>query len=239
MHHHAPDDDHGPNANAQEAFQFLALGAGIVLVLRLLVMALGLWSDNGSGELEQAMAPFRNGYPLIGRDVVVLGGLAIIPRIAVGLLFVLLCGVLSALFIWPLGRLLGWNGLRSAVIGSRAGLLLGGAWAIYCLLCLPPRQTRITSTEVERTDRTAFLSTIPLPFAGHSTHWSKDEIDGYGAEQADQGKDASGHRVVMHARGAVVPIAWHMDPDGDRDGVDMRQRAEAKRLANALGTTLR
>lgn len=234
MDHSPPDERPGLHENAQEALQFLALGAGIVLLLRLVAIGLGLWNGNADGELEQAMAPFRNGYPLIGRDVVVLGGLAVIPRIAVALLFVLLCGVLWALFTWTLGRVLGWNGLRSAVIGSRAGLLLGGVWAVYCLLCLPPRQTQVNAVGFTRTERPAFLHTIPVPFAARTTHWGHRQIEGY--EVLEQyGQDGRTSFVVVARIGdRMEPVASHVEGEGDLDVQAHRQRAEAGWLAAAL-----
>lgn len=235
-HHHAEEhgNEHGPDASAQEALQFLALAAGIVLLLRLVVLAFDQWTGQATGGSAQAMAPFRNGYPLVGADVVVCGGMAIAPRMAVGLLFVLLSGVGLALVAWPIGRLFGWSGPRSAVVGSRAGLLLGMAWTVYCLLCLPPRITRITDAGIEQLERTAFLGTIPLPIPGRTTHWSNTMIDRFAVDRTVLGNGTTGHSVVIHSGEAVVPIAWHMEQEGDRNGVELRQRAEAEQLASAL-----
>jgi hypothetical protein len=176
--HDHSEHAHGEPSNAQEAFQFLALGAGIVLVIRLIVAAFGLWSSDASGDtLAEACAPFRNGYPLIGKHTLVVGGLPMIPRLAVAGLFVLWCGVLMATFLWVVARSFKRGTLRIAVIGGRIGLLLGAVWAVYCLLCVPAQWTEVRAKEKQLLlhSRTTFMGEIPWPFlksSGHvELHW--------------------------------------------------------------------
>lgn len=220
--------------NAQEALQFLALGAGIILLLRLVALGLGHLGAPADGELAAAMAPFRNGYPLIGADTVVLGGQAIIPRIAVAFLFTLLCGTGLALLTWSVGRALRWNSLRAAVVGARAGLLLGGAWAVYCLLCLPPRQTQVDPEGLTRTSRPAFLRTIALPFPSHTVHWDHVEVGGYEVWEQDDAAGSTAIVVMARIGDTMEPIAGAIDDAGDGANGPHRQKAEAQRLAEAL-----
>lgn len=216
--------------NAQEALQFLALGAGIVLVIRLAIALIVHWSDGPGNELEEAMAPFHNGHPLVDRGSVVLGGLAIIPRLAVALLFTLGCGVLGALLTVPLGRVIGASGIRSAVVGSRVGLLLGGAWAIYCLLCLPPRQTRITADGLALTERPAFLRTVPLPFAARTRRWRPAEMQGFRAGQGQLPE------VFLLANDRAIAIARRADTGRHPSEVNNTHAQEAAQLAERLAS---
>ncbi len=166
--------------NAREAFQFLALGAGIVLAIRLVVAAFGLWSGHVNVDpLAEACAPFRNGYPLVGKHTLVVGGLPVIPRLAVAGLFVLLCGAALALLVWPIGKVFKWQGRPTFVMGGRTGLLLGGAWAVYCLLGLPAERAEVRQKEIVLQSRTAFLGVIPWPLPGTEVHLPLVSIDQY------------------------------------------------------------
>lgn len=164
--------------NAREAFQFLSLGVAIVLAIRLVVAGFGLWPDHAEEDsLAEACAPFRNGYPLLGTHAMVVGGLELIPRMAVAGLFALCCAVLLGLSAWSISRMLRGGGNRSLVIGGRIGLLVGGAWAIYCLVCLPAEWTEVKKDELVLHQHASFLGEIPWPFTGTETHYRLSHVE--------------------------------------------------------------
>lgn len=164
--------------NAREAFQFLALGVAAVLVIRVVVVLIGMLSYDPDGDvLAEACKPFRNGYPLVDRHAVVVGGLELIPRIAVAGLFTLLCAALIGAVAWLLGRMFNYGGGRSMVVGGRIGLSIGGAWACYCLLCMPAKWTKVNKSELVLHERAAFLGEIPWPFSGSETVLHLSQVD--------------------------------------------------------------
>lgn len=232
--HDHSEHAHGEPSNAQEAFQFLAFGAGIVLVIRLIVAAFGLWSGDASGDtLAEACAPFRNGYPLIGKHTLVVGGLPMIPRLAVAGLFVLTMGLLFAVLLLPLGAALKWGTLRGAVLGGRIGLLLGSAWAIYCLLCLPPHHVEVSEAELIRHDRAAFLGVIAWPIIRSAQAYTWNEIERIGPAE---GKEPT---VVAYTATVAFPIAEPSSrPSGPPEETEQRT-ANADRLIAALNTLRR
>lgn len=222
---HLPD-------NAREAFQFLALGVAGVLVIRLVIAAFGLWSSDVDGDaLAQACAPFRNGYPLIGKHTLAVGGMQVIPRIAVAGLFVLCCGVVLALLAWPIGRALNRQDARPVVVGGRMGLLLGSAWAIYCLLCLPAKRAEVKPKEIVLHSQAAFLGELPWPIPGSEDHLHLVSIDHFFINSHPMDKDLT---VVAYSAGDMFTIARALSGTADTIVFDEQWNQDAERLVSAL-----
>lgn len=220
--------------NAREAFQFLALGVGIVLLLRLIVALVGLWGGGPESEvLSEACAPFHNGYPLVGKHALVVGGVSMIPRLALAVLFVIMSGMLFALIAWPIARLFNRSGLRAAVMAGRTGLLLGGSWAIYCVLCLPAKWTEVKEKELALHDHRAFLGEIPWPFTGSEKRYSLDRIDTFDINSHPMDKDPA---IVVYAGGEMQAIAVAVSEPMDTSVFDAQWNEDAQRLVQVLKT---
>jgi hypothetical protein len=218
--------------NAREAFQFLAFGVGIVLAIRLVVAGFGLWSGQAADDaLAEACAPFRSGYPLIGNHTLVVGGLPMIPRLAIAGLFALLSGALLALLAWPIGKTLNLRGARALVVGGRLGLLLGGAWAIYCLLCLPAERAEVKQKEIVLHSQAAFFGEIPWPIPGSEEHRPLVSVDQFFINSHPMDKDLV---VVAYAAGDMFTIARAPSGTSHTGVLDEQWNQDAERLVAAL-----
>lgn len=218
--------------NAREAFQFLALGVGIVLMLRLAVGLFGLWDRGTDGDaLADACAPFRNGYPLIGRHSVVVGGLEMIPRMAVAALFSLLCAALVGLSVWSIRRFLKGSGIRSLVVGGRIGLLVGGAWACYCLLCVPAQWTELNKDGFVLHRHAAFLGQVPWPFTGTETRYSLSHVEQFQIVNHPPDKDPA---IIVYVASDVFAIAKPPSGSSAYLGFDEQWDRDAKHLVGTL-----
>ncbi len=152
------------NDNAREAFQFLMIGAGLVLVGRGLYWAAGRWWQDGDPTaLARAAGIFQDGY-LVGNDTMVAGGAGIGGRLALAAVMALACGGLLALAGGGMARLARRSPLHVAVRWARAGLLIAGMWGMYAALFLPPRSTRWTEEGPVLRERPALLGELSLPW---------------------------------------------------------------------------
>ena len=84
--------------NAQEAFQFLVLGAGGLLLMRVLYHGVEgtLLAPDETSPLEQAIAVFRDGYLLREHNLLVTGGSGIGGRLAMAFLGAIAAASLAA-----------------------------------------------------------------------------------------------------------------------------------------------
>lgn len=153
--------------NAREAFQFLALGAGIVLSIRLLGAVISGSSPVAhEAGLIPAAAPFNAAYPLLQGNALAVESLEPLPRIAIASLFTLLSGGMGALLGALLGKLTRKGALRHAVLLGRAGLMVAGAWALWTLLALPRHCTIVKTDGLHCHEHICFMDRVPLPFTG-------------------------------------------------------------------------
>ncbi|MCB9184242.1 MAG: hypothetical protein H6591_10010 [Flavobacteriales bacterium] len=215
--------------NAREAVQFLALGAGIVLGIRVVIALLGsLPASPEDGSLTAALAPYRADYPLLPAQTVAVEAQAPLPRIAIASLLVLLSGAAFGLLGGALGALLRKRPLALAVLLARGGLLLAMAWALFCLLARPARSTTIASDGLHLHEHVCFLGSIPLPFGEHERiiPW-RDAMHIAVAEEP--GTSACGTTIVITAQvsGVPVPIAMQPVPVSDCAREIALQRANA------------
>lgn len=215
--------------NAREAVQFLALGAGIVLGIRVVIALLvSLPASPADGSLIAALAPYRSGYPLLPAQAVAVEALEPLPRIAIASLLVLLSGVAFGVLGGALGALLRRSPLALAVLLGRVGLLLAAAWAMFCLLALPARSTVIAPDGLHLREHVCFLGSIPLPFSANERiiAW-RDAMPIAVAEEP--GTSVCGTTIVITARvaGVPVPIARQPIPATDCAREIALQRANA------------
>ncbi len=148
--------------NSQEAFQFLSLGAGIVLLLRLVWWLVDRQLTGGGTGPDDLFEALRNGY-LVGPDTVVAGGVSLPGRLAIAALTTLAGGLILSVAGGWLARGLHGEPIRAAVRGARWGMLVVGAWALYAVLFLPPVSARISEEGVRIRQRSALLGEVALP----------------------------------------------------------------------------
>lgn len=221
--------------NAREAFQFLALGVGVVLVVRLVVAGIGTMApDAGDDVLAQACAPYRNGYPLLGAHCSAVGGGPVILRLAAGVLFALCCGLAGTLVLLPMGTRR--STLPRAVFGARIGLLGGSAWALYCVLCLPPRHTTIApTTGITTVEAPAFLGMIAWPMASNEELHPWAELEQVRKDLQDGGTSCGGLTIVVAVKNdRLLQLAAPVPTDDACDVQRAQQQRDAERLVHAV-----
>lgn len=160
---HLPD-------TAREAFQFLLLAIGLLLVLRLAYAGLALWkAPPVTTDLALAIDQLRDGYLLSDRLSWPVGGVDLPGRLAVAVLVALGGGITSALLGTGVDRMLGRAGWKSAVLWARIGLVLCGGLGVYSALFVPPVEAAVTEAGIVLRERPRLLGTLGLPFSGDQT----------------------------------------------------------------------
>ncbi len=150
--------------NTQEAFQFLLLGAVIVLGIRLIIGGIGLWLESGTNdELLHAVSAYRNNYLLRDGTTVVTGGMDIFGRLSMAFLASLLAGVLGSVIAAGVASLSRKPTIAAAVQGARFGLLIMLALATYSALFLAARAVRLTNEGAIFLERKALPGGLSLP----------------------------------------------------------------------------
>lgn len=164
------------NDNAKEALQFLMLGSGIVLGLRLAYLGVvQLLMDRSDDPLAASVQAFSHGYLLSGTNIIVVLGMNIGGRIALAFVLALLVGILLALIGGVLARLFRREVLPLAVGLGRTGLLLAGAWGLFAAFALPPMTTTVEPDGLLLGRRPAFMGelSLPLPASKERLPWSE------------------------------------------------------------------
>ena len=222
--------------NSREAFQFLLLGAGIVLLLRAGLWALDQAAGPGADDLVGSVADAtRNGY-LVAPGTLVIDGTDLAGRLALATLFAVATGVLASLLGGGVANLLRREALRGAVRGARWGLLLGGAWGLYAVLFLPPAAAHIGDTAIRLQHRPALLGTLALPWPATERHIAWSAVEHLGTRSVGNGLLWQEWREEAYVTlaGEEVAIAACTPTGSDR----AEARAQAQRLMAALAEAL-
>jgi hypothetical protein len=223
--------------NAQEALQFLMLGSGIVLGARLLYLgALYLLSNNEPDALHEAISAFGHGYLLSDPRTMVVQGMAPGGRLAMALVLSLMGGISLALIGGVMARLFKADGVRWAVLGARAGLVIAGAWGLYAALALPPASTVVQDDGLLLRSRPAFLGALSWPAPPQETLLTWERIEAIETRsQASSYEGCGSHeQVVAVSKGTMYPLAG-LTPEGrDCNEALHSARSETKELVVAL-----
>lgn len=165
--------------NAREAFQFLAIGGGVVLAIRLAIALIVLIASSTDVDpLVAAIANYRNGYVLLAPHTLVVGGMAMIPRVSVAILFIVVSAMITAICGSLISTLISMSAIRGAVLGARIGLILSTGWVIYALLALPPVSVQVTASGLTVVEQHSFFGALSLPFIRNENviNWTDVEV---------------------------------------------------------------
>ncbi len=174
--------------NAREAFQFLALGVAVVLLVRLCMLLLANIGPDDGSEVAAACSPFQASYPLVGAQVLVTDTSELVPRLSSAGLFAILCGAVLGSLAWASAILLGRANGTVVLAAMRAGFLIGGCWALWCLLAGPARCTILHDNGLELRNADRFMGGIALPFTQERTWVPYSELERF-EHRADPGSD--------------------------------------------------
>lgn len=155
--------------NATDGIRFLLLGGGVLLAFRLLYVGLDLWlSPPPDMELPVLIKTFQNGYLLLDRTTLVVGGPGVMERVAIAVLMTLFSTAAIALLALVVSTITRTSKSNALVIGLRAGMVASGIWWLFAALAWPPHTVRVAENELVRTIRPAVLDALSLPWPGES-----------------------------------------------------------------------
>lgn len=222
--------------NAREAFQFLLLGAGIVLALRLLwALPAAFPSAPDVEPLARAWAPFAAAYPLLPHGTMAVEDLEPLPRIAIAVLFTLICGAVMAVMGAIIAGAARQDALRASVLTGRTGLILGGMWGLWCLLAVPVASSTVETDGLHLKGHRSFLGSLPLPLTASEEVIPWNEIEGIHVLDKNTVKGCgTAFEVLARAKGVERPIAAQPAGMGDCDRTLARQRREALIIAQEI-----
>jgi hypothetical protein len=160
--------------NATDAIRFLLLGLGVLLFLRLAYAGLELWfAPPVTTDLAVAIDGFRNGYLLADRSVLVVGGSALMERMAMAAVAAAACATLVALPAALIGRLSGGSAGHYAIVAGRTVLFASFAWWCFAALAVPPISVHVKGEEFVRTERQALFNDLSIPFTSSESRMQR------------------------------------------------------------------
>ena len=166
--------------NALDGIRFLLLGGGVLLFLRLLYVGLDTWLSPSPGmELETMISSFQNGYLLVDRTTLVVGGLETMERVAIATILTLLSAAAIALLALGVSFITRSPRTVAVVSALRFGMVIAGAWWLFAALAWPPHTVRIAENELVRTVRPSVFDALSLPWPGESTHVPKGALSAF------------------------------------------------------------
>lgn len=223
--------------NTQEAFQFLMLGAAIVLVIRALIAGIGLWLESGtSHELADAVSAYRNSYLLHKGNVIVIGGMDIFGRLSFAFLLAVIAGILGSIIGAGIAKLLKRSSLSAAVQGARFGLLIVFAVATYSALFLPARAVELTDEGALFLERPSLPggSSFPLPAKSELITW--DRVKDLQLHSRAEGIQGCGvhEEVILRSDQRQRIVAVAIPSGNDCDQAIGEAQGNAERLIKAI-----
>ncbi len=217
--------------NTQEAFQFLLLGAAIVLVLRAVIGLAGLWMGGHIDEaLVGSIAEHRSGFILTDPLTIVAGGMDIYGRLAYAALLTLIAGVAGSVGGAALSRIFNGPTIPWAVAGARAGLIIMAAAGLYSALFLPAHTVTITPHAAMIHKRATLPGGLALPWTVENTEVAWQTVTGIRQRVRDHGPQACGiqQETVLISNEGIHLLARSVPSgvDCDESIADHRERAQ-------------
>jgi len=225
------------NETAKEALQFLTLGSGIVLALRLAYLGVAhLLGDRSADPLTIIAVAFGRGYLLADANTLVVLGMNVGGRMALAFIVALLNGLLMAILGILLARVFKYSTLSMAVGLGRVGLLVGGAWGLFAAFALPPKTTAVDERGLTFRERPAILNEISWPYPSRTNSISWSSINAIEARTiANHAVGCGSLEVVVAVMDGTTKIVAGIVPEG-RDCNDALHEARSytEQLAQVL-----
>ena len=226
--------------NTQEAIQFLALGAWIVLMVRALVGGIVLLLESGSvNELADATLPYRNSYLLANSQLVVIGGMNVFGRLAFALLISSLAAIGASLIATVVARAFGRNRLSFAVSVARVVLIFTAAIGIYSALFLPPRSASVGDNGITFSTRPALAGELSFPWPATEEFIPWEDVHGLEYRQIAIGGKACGVQEGIFVRSVKAERIFSQTvPEGNACEQEIAAATKAsRRLIDAVTIT--
>jgi hypothetical protein len=193
--------------NTQEAFQFILLGAAIVLVLRLAIHGAGLLVSAGDPDmLNELSAHYRNDYVITDPTVLVSGGMDITGRLSFAALLAMGAAILGGAIGWFAARSTGGDTVKVAVRAARLGLLTVLVPLLYSALLLPPGSVELTPEEAI-VRRRASVGGLGMPWPAREERIPWSSVSSVQQRRiANTGACGVMVETVLHTPDAIIPM---------------------------------
>jgi len=171
-----------------DGIQFLLIGVGSLLVLRLLFAGvLMLMGVPDGDELAIAIAQFRNGYWISDTDVLVTSAGSIGTRLALAVCVPFIVAFLAAGIVYQLATLAGKESIGSWLFALRTTLAVVLAWSLFAALLLPPSSVTFNDAGFTTTERPALFGVLSLPWTSTTTTHPWSTVRSITVEDTEEG----------------------------------------------------
>lgn len=198
--------------NTSDGIRFLLVGAGSLLVLRLLYGGvLQLISPTADDALAAACAHFHNGYWITDAHVVVQhtgGGIG--ARLALAVVLSIAAASALALVVFLLAKAMRGNALPWAVRTLRIALVIPFCWWLYASLMRPPACTRFDAEGIVLTRHASILGELSLPWRSTEVRYAWHDVESFTTNVTEGGMEVSaiisGHGTFPLTTGTAAEV---------------------------------
>lgn len=189
-----PDD-------AREAFQFLALGIGSLLLVRIVYLAAEHWIAPAADDaLGQLLLPFKRGFLIADPHTLVAEQSSPAGRLCRAVLLGIMAGAATGLSAFVIHRALK-VGSNASWLAARVGFILCTLVGIWSAIACPPQLLRLDSHGTHVTVRPEVLGlALPYPIERFELPFTGSEIT------QRHGTLGDGSSITMGSSGEVVVI---------------------------------
>lgn len=161
-----------------DGVRFLLLGAGALLVMRLLFAGFDHWLNaHPADELAAAIAPFRSGYLSTSTHKLVTDGGEVSTRLAMAIPSSIGAALLTALAIFLCCKVLRKPHQRATSLALRLTLVVALVWFMNAALFIPPRTVLINTQGLDLLTRPALFDRLSLPTPATREHLTWTQVD--------------------------------------------------------------
>lgn len=218
--------------NERGAFNYLFGGVVLVVVVRLLVHAIGLFGAAPSVE-EEGLAAFQHGYFLSGSGLQVVATAAgRMERVTFAVLIAVALAMVLAAVAAGAALAMGQRPRKAALFTGRAVLLVAMAWGVWSALFVPVERLEATAHGLVVRHYRA-VRDIPVPFTATCDTLRLDHVERIEAVLAPPDHGCNGRLVLQRvdANGAVTVLST-------RTGLCTQDQVEALRQGSGIAAAL-
>ncbi len=175
--------------NTSDGIRFLLVGAGSLLVLRLLYNGVLHFAGPAADDaLALACTPFHHGYWITDPHTVVLhAGGGIGTRLAMALAVSMLTAVVLAALAYVLTGTLWRKGGTWAIRTLRLTLILSLCWWLFAALARPAGYARFNAAGMELVDEAALLGQLSLPWPAARVRMNWTDVRDFTVQPVENG----------------------------------------------------